>query len=129
MFPLHCLYYLPITISIIPTLSRLLRQPLQVLRRRISLSSTTSILPDVLLAGTLVGFESLDLRAVHMLHDLVGLPLLEAEAKTLMRVVLVVRLILVVLDLDEIAVDGSGVEGEGDESVDGGGFGDDFEGP
>lgn len=46
-----------------------------------------------------------------------------------MRVVLVVGLVFVVLDLDEVAVDGGGVEGEGDEGVDGGGLGDDFEGP
>ena len=46
-----------------------------------------------------------------------------------MRVVLVIRLIFMVLDLDEVAVDGGWVEGEGDESVDGGGLGDDFKSP
>lgn len=46
-----------------------------------------------------------------------------------MRVVLVVGLILVVFDLDEVGVDGVGVEGEADEGVDGGGFGNEFEGP
>ena len=46
-----------------------------------------------------------------------------------MRVVLVVCLVLVVFDLDEVGVDGCGVEGKGDEGVDGGGFGDEFEGP
>ena len=64
-----------------------------------------------------------------MLHDGIGLPLLEAEAQPLVGVVLVVGLVLVVLELDEIAVDGGGVKGEGDEGVDGGGLGDDFEGP
>ena len=64
-----------------------------------------------------------------MLHDLIRLPLLESETQPLVRVVLVVGLVLVVLDLDEVGVDGGGVEGEGDERVDGGGFGDDFEGP
>ena len=64
-----------------------------------------------------------------MLHHLVCLPLLEAETEALMRVVLVVRLIFVVLDLDEVAVDGGWVEGQGDESVDCGGFGDDFKSP
>ena len=34
-----------------------------------------------------------------------------------------------VFDADEAGVFGGGVEGEGDEGVDGGGFGDDFEGP
>lgn len=46
-----------------------------------------------------------------------------------MGVVLIVGLILVIFDLDEVGVFGSGVEGEGDKCVDGGGFGDDFEGP
>ena len=39
-----------------------------------------------------------------------------------MRVVLAVRLILMVLDLDEVRVDCGGVEGEGDDGVDGGGL-------
>lgn len=46
-----------------------------------------------------------------------------------MRVVLVVGLVFVVLDLDEIGVGGSGVEGEGDQRVDGRGFGEELEGP
>ena len=46
-----------------------------------------------------------------------------------MRVVLVVGLVLVIFDLNEVAVDGRRVEGEGDEGVDGGGFGNDLEGP
>ena len=39
-----------------------------------------------------------------------------------MGVVLAVRLILMVLDLDEVRVDCGGVEGEGDDGVDGGGL-------
>lgn len=46
-----------------------------------------------------------------------------------MTVVFVIGLIFMVLDLDEIGVDGGGVEGERDEGVDGGGFGNDGEGP
>lgn len=46
-----------------------------------------------------------------------------------MAVIFVIGLIFVILDLDEIGVDGGGVEGKGDESVDGGGFGDEGEGP
>lgn len=46
-----------------------------------------------------------------------------------MRVVFVVGLILVVLDLDEVGIDGLGVERKADEGVDGGGFGDEAEGP
>ena len=64
-----------------------------------------------------------------MLHDRIGLPFLEAETQSLVGVVLVIGLVLVVLELDEVAVDGGRVEGEGDERIDGGGFGDDFEGP
>ena len=39
-----------------------------------------------------------------------------------MRVVLAVRLILMVLDLDEVRVDCGRIEGEGDDGVDGGGL-------
>lgn len=46
-----------------------------------------------------------------------------------MRVVLVVGLILVELDPDEVGLDGLGVERQADEGVDGGGFGDQAEGP
>ena len=83
----------------------------------------------MLLASALVHLKLLHLRAIHELHNLIRLPFLEAEAQTFMRVILVVGLILVVLDLDEVAVNGGRVERERDESVDGGGFGDDFEGP
>lgn len=83
----------------------------------------------MLLGSPLIGLKLLHLGTVHVLHDLIGLPLLEAEAQPLVRIVLVVGLVLVVLDLDEVALDGGGVEGQGDESVNGGGFGDEFEGP
>ena len=46
-----------------------------------------------------------------------------------MRIILIISLILVIFYLDEIGVGSGGVEGEGDEGIDGGGFGDDFEGP
>ena len=39
-----------------------------------------------------------------------------------MRVILTIRLIFVVLDLDEVRVDCGGVEGEGDDGIDGGGL-------
>lgn len=83
----------------------------------------------MLLPGPAIGLEQLDLLAVHVLHDLIGLPFLEAEAEAFVRVVLVVGLILVVLDPDEVGVDRFGIKGQADEGVDGGGFGDDFEGP
>lgn len=46
-----------------------------------------------------------------------------------MAVVFVVGLVFVVFDADEVGVFGCRVEGEGDKGVDGGGFGDDAEGP
>lgn len=64
-----------------------------------------------------------------MLHHRIGLPLLEAEPQPLVRIVFVIGLVLVVFDLDEIAVDGVGRESEGHERVDGCGFGDDLESP
>ena len=103
--------------------------PLQVLSRRVTLSGATTILPDVLLTRPLIRLKLLHLGAVHVLHNLVRLPFLEAETQTLVRVVLIVRLILVVLDLDEVAVDGGRVQRQGDEGIDGGGFGNDFESP
>jgi len=88
-----------------------------------------SIPPDRLLGSTLVLLKVLDLIAVHVLDNIVGLPLLEAETKALVRVVLVVGLILVVLDLDEVRVNGVWVERERDEGVDGGSLWDELEGP
>ena len=46
-----------------------------------------------------------------------------------MGIIFIVGLVFVVFYLDEVGVCGRRVEGEGDEGVDGGGFGDDFEGP
>ena len=60
---------------------------------------------------SLISLELLDFGAIHVLHNLVCLPFLKGETETLVRVVLVVRLIFVVLDLDEVAVDGGWVEG------------------
>lgn len=64
-----------------------------------------------------------------MFSNLISLPLLEAEPNTLVRVVLIVSLILVVLDADEIRVYGFWIKREGDESVDRGCFGNEFECP
>lgn len=59
----------------------------------------------MLLAGNLVSLERLDFFAVHVLRHLISLPLLESEAKSFVRVILVVRLIFVVLDPDKVTVD------------------------
>lgn len=64
-----------------------------------------------------------------MLHNIVGLPLLETEPETLVGIIFIVGLVLVVFDLDEVGVLGGGIKGEGDKRVDGGGLGDEFEGP
>ena len=64
-----------------------------------------------------------------MLHNLIGLPLLKAKSKPFVGVVFIVCLVFVVFDADEVAVYCFGVEGEGDEGVYGGGFGNYFEGP
>ena len=83
----------------------------------------------MLLPRPLVRLKLLHLGTVHELHDLIRLPFLEAESQPLVRIVLVVCLILVVLDLNEVAVDGGRVERQGDEGVDGRRFRDDFERP
>ena len=57
------------------------------------------------LPGLLIRLKDMHLRRIHMLHHGIRLPLLEAEAETLMRIIFVVRLVLVVLHLDEIAID------------------------
>jgi hypothetical protein len=64
-----------------------------------------------------------------MLHHSIRLPLLETKTHTLMAIILIIRLILVVLHLYEIRVHSVRVETERDQSVDGGGLGDDFESP
>ena len=87
------------------------------------------MLPHLFLPSPLILLKYLHLRAIHMLHDLIGLPLLERKPEAFVRIVLVVSLVLVVFYLDEVRVCGGGVEREGHERVDGGGFGDDFEGP
>lgn len=102
---------------------------LQILDRRLSLLPATAILPNLVLARPLISLEQLNLGRIHMLHHGIGLPFLKAEPQALMRIVLVVGLVLVVFDLDEIAIDGVGREGEGHERVDGCGFGDDLESP
>ena len=76
------------------------------------------------LVGALVGLEFLDFGTIHVLYHLICLPFLEAEAETLVRVVFVVLLVFVVFYLDEVGVDGVGVEREGDEGVEGCFFGD-----
>ena len=100
-----------------------------ILDRRLALLPPTPVLPDMLLARALVLFKHGHLGAIHIFDDVIGLPLLEAEADALVRVVLIVGLVFVVLDLDELSVGGSGVERERDKRIDGRGFREQFEGP
>lgn len=83
-----------------------LRAPLisDVPYRRLAILSTTAIGVNGCFCSALVGLELSNLWAVHVLHDLIRLPLLETETETLMRVILVVGLILVVFQLNEIGV-------------------------
>lgn len=108
---------------------RIRKHSLQILRRRLPIARPGAISLDGLLRGALIRLEEFDLGGIHILHHVIGLPLLEAEAEAFVRVVFVIGLVLMVLDLDEVGVLGGGVEGKGDEGVDGSGFGDDFEGP
>lgn len=50
------------------------------------------------------------LTAVHFACDFVCLPLLEVESEAFVRIVFIVSLILVILDLDEVGIDGRRVE-------------------
>jgi hypothetical protein len=83
----------------------------------------------MLLTRRLIRLKHSNLLRIHVLGDLIRLPLLECEPKALMTVILVICLIFMVLDEDEVAVHGFWVEGEGDEGVDRGGLGNDLEGP
>ena len=102
---------------------------LQFFDRSISILASTTIFPDVLFSSACINLEDFYLLAVHVLHDFVCLPFLEAKAYALVAVVLIVGLILVVLDADEIRVRRCRLEGEGYEGVDYGSFRNAFESP
>ena len=57
------------------------------------------------LRRVLISLELSNFWTIHVLHDLISLPLLERETKAFMGIVLVVGLILVVLDLDKVGID------------------------
>ena len=83
-------------------LTPILENSLEALLRRLSLLVTGFILIDSRFGCGLIRREMLDLLAIHKLHHIVRLPLLEVEPQAGMRVVLIIRLIFVVLDLDEV---------------------------
>ena len=102
---------------------------LEVLYRSITVLSPATIFLDSILASTFVLLEVLHLFRIHILHNLISLPLLEREASAFVRVVFVISLILVILQLNEIGVDSRGIEGQGNKSVDGGGLWDELKSP
>ena len=61
-----------------------------------SLGSSTTILVDLVITGSLIALEILDLFLRHQTSDHVRLDLLELEAETLMRVIFFICLILLV---------------------------------
>ena len=71
------------------------------------------------LACPLICLEQLHLLAIHVLHNVIRLPLLESKPKSLMRVILVIRLVLVILDLYEVAVYGRGIQRQRHNGIDG----------
>lgn len=89
----------------------------QILLRRIPSASPISlhfllpVLAGVDRPSAGICLEHLNLLSIHVFHDIVRLPLLEAEANALVRVVLVVSLVFVVLNLDEIGIHGGRVKG------------------
>ncbi len=64
-----------------------------------------------------------------MLHNLIRLPLLETKSQPFVGIVFIVGLVFVVFYLNEVGVNGGRGDGEGDEGVYSGGFGNEFECP
>lgn len=101
----------------------------QIFHRRSSSLASTPIGPARLFAGILISFEHLYFKTIHILHDVIRLPLLKRRSEAFVRVVFVVGLVLVVLDANEIAVDSGRVKGQANEGVDDSRLGDDLERP
>lgn len=78
---------------------------------------------------TLISLESLHLLSIHMLSHLISLPLLEAKPNPLVRVILIIRLVFVILDLDEIRIDSIRVKRERNKRIDRRRLGNDLECP
>ena len=87
------------------------------------------MLPNSLLGRPLIRFELLHFWTIHMLHDLIRLPLLKAESQPFVGIIFIISLIFVIFYPNEVGVCGGGLEREGDEGVYCGGFGNDLECP
>ena len=77
---------------------------LETLLGSLALLGSTAVLVHWRLGRILVLLKVLHLFAIHELHHIVRLPLLEAESDAFVRIVLVVRLVLVILDLNKVRV-------------------------
>ena len=58
-----------------------------------------------------ISLENIHLFAIHVLGNIVCLPLLKAEPHAFVAVVFVICLVFVIFDLDEIRINRSGIEG------------------
>lgn len=103
--------------------------PLQVLDRGLAVLPPAAVFTSAQLRSILVRLEGCYLGTIHIGRDVVCLPLLERCTETFVRIVLVISLVFVVLDTDEVGVDGSRIERQTDEGIDDGGLGDDLECP
>lgn len=76
-------------------------------------------LPNILtILATVIVLEICNVFAVHHAGNLVSLPLLECKAWSAVRVVLLIRLVLMVLDLDKVGVGRRRIQREGHQCVD-----------
>lgn len=83
----------------------------------------------MLLPRPLISLKLLHLGRIHKLRHMIGLPLLELEAHAFMRVVLLIRLVLMILDLHELGIARVRVQTQTDEARDRCRFGDEPERP
>jgi hypothetical protein len=58
----------------------------------------------MLLSRILILNKRLNFLRIHMLHHLISSPLLNAKTHTFMTIILIIRLILMILHLDELAI-------------------------
>ena len=105
------------------------QKALQLFDWRIPLWPSASILLNTLLGRPLIRFELLHLWTIHMLHNLIRLPLLKTKSQPFVGIVFIIGLIFVIFYANEVGVCGGRLEREGDEGVYCGGFGNDFECP
>lgn len=104
-------------------------EALQILNRCITFCLAATILLRLHMPFTLISLESLHFLSIHMFSHLISLPLLEAKANPLVRVILIIRLVFVILDLYEIRIDSIRVKRERNKRIDRRRLGNDLECP